>query len=736
MSQKTNKFIVAVQSLPSNIFSGFVVSLIALPLGLGLAMASDAPPMAGVISAIVGGIVVSVLGGSYVTIAGPGNGLVGVLLVAISTLGLQDAYAAIICSGFLLIILGYLRLGKLADFFPSSAIQGMLAAIGLIILGKQFHIMLGNRVVLDNNLEYLAAMPKAVINVFSYSDTGIIAACLAGILSLGILMIYPKLRNKYLQLIPAPMWIVLLSIGFSYYFELILNQPNPISSDYMIRGIPAVDRLVADIPKINFKAANEWMFWSQVLALAIISSVESLLSIKAVDKLDPNKRRSNFTKDIKALGVATAVSGFLGGLNVVTVIARSSVNVNSGGNNRSSNFFHAFFLLVFIVLFSTQLERIPLSALMAILVFTGYKLAAPKNLIKMFTIGKEQLLIYSITLISTLQIGLVAGIVIGTTTTFIIHVLTTKNFELFTRNFLKPNVLMFQESEGEGQYYVSVKHFCTFINFFRLKAKLDNVPETEVVIVDLSLCEFVDHTVMDSLSAYQELFEKRGGRFEVIGLDTHSADSSHPFAIRKLVPFSGLLNQNLTKRQIALKSLSEDYDHDYQAKRIHKVGFLESFIFFRSKHLNYIHNLIQSKHDPITAFDVNFSEGEFIAKEVVNTTMVHISMQRQLPVFTLDKDGFLLRLYGVAGFKNISISSPGDFSKRFYLLGENPKDVKAFFNKTVVHFFESNPHFHIESNGKNLLVFGKERTASIQEITKIINFASRLYQVIQNEQDT
>ena len=287
--------------------------------------------------------------------------------------------AAIICSGFLLIILGYLRLGKLADFFPSSAIQGMLAAIGLIILGKQFHIMLGNRVVLDNNLEYLAAMPKAVINVFSYSDTGIIAACLAGILSLGILMIYPKLRNKYLQLIPAPMWIVLLSIGFSYYFELILNQPNPISSDYMIRGIPAVDRLVADIPKINFKAANEWMFWSQVLALAIISSVESLLSIKAVDKLDPNKRRSNFTKDIKALGVATAVSGFLGGLNVVTVIARSSVNVNSGGNNRSSNFFHAFFLLVFIVLFSTQLERIPLSALMAILVFYRVQIGCAKK---------------------------------------------------------------------------------------------------------------------------------------------------------------------------------------------------------------------------------------------------------------------------------------------------------------------------------------------------------------------
>jgi MFS superfamily sulfate permease-like transporter len=134
------------KSLPKNIFSGFVVSLIALPLGLGLAMASDAPPISGVIAAVVGGILVSILGGSHVTISGPGNGLVGVILVAVATLGLNGTYAAIICSGILLTILGFLRMGKLADFFPSSAIQGMLAAIGLIILGKQFHIMMGNQI--------------------------------------------------------------------------------------------------------------------------------------------------------------------------------------------------------------------------------------------------------------------------------------------------------------------------------------------------------------------------------------------------------------------------------------------------------------------------------------------------------------------------------------------------------------------------------------------------------------
>ena len=161
---------------------------------------------------------------------------------------------------------------------------------------------------------------------------------------------------------------------------------------------------------------------------------------------------------------------------------------------------------------------------------------------------------------------------------------------------------------------------------------------------------------------------------------------------------------------------------------------MESFIFFRSKKVNYIHNLIKSKDQPITAFDVNFTEGEFIAKEVVNTTMVYVDLQRILPEFTLDKDGFLRRLYGVAGFSNISISSPGDFSKRFYLLGAKPDEVKDFFSKTVVHFLESNPYFHIESNGNSLLVFGKERSASVQEITNLIDFSGRLYQVIENEQ--
>ncbi|GAA4801995.1 SulP family inorganic anion transporter [Litoribaculum gwangyangense] len=730
MSPKKNNIIKTLQAIPQNIFSGFVVSLIALPLGLGLAMASDAPPISGVISAVIGGIVVSVFGGSHVTIVGPGNGLVGVILLAIASLGLETTYIAIFCSGALLLVLGFFRMGTLADFFPSSAIQGMLAAIGLIILGKQFHIMLAHRINREDTIDYLLEIPNTINDAFHYGTDGLIYAALAGIISFGIMFFYSKIRNKYLQLIPAPMWIVMLSIGFSYYFEIGLHEPNPIAQEYMISGIPSIQKIISDLPHPDFSGIWSFSFFGSVLALTLISSIESLLSIKAVDKLDPEKRRSNVNKDLKALGLATMGSGFLGGLNVVTVIARSSVNVNNGATNRSSNFFHALFLVIFIVFFSTQLTRIPLPALMAILVYTGYKLASPNIIRKMFSIGKEQLIVFFITLIVTLKIGLITGIVMGVLATLIIHIVINKTAGLFLRNVLKPNVLMFREHDGRNNFYVSVKHFCSFLNYFRLKQHLDAVPENKDVIVDFSLCEFVDDTVLENIYNYQELFSKRGGSFEVIGLDMHDTASNHPFASRRLLSVPKIIKNSLTRRQTSMESLAENYGLNYNSKKQKNVSFLNNFLFFNTKQINHIYNELSQKDNSIKLFDIEFSEGEFIAKEVIRSTMLHINLNYAIPQFTLDREGLLEKFYALAGFKDIPIENHSDFSKRFYLLGDNEADIAKFFNDDVTRFFESNPYYHVESNGNALLVFSKERLASIKEIKSLFDFGKRLKQVI------
>lgn len=729
MSPKKNNIADFFKTLPKNIFSGFVVSLIALPLGLGLAMASDAPPIAGIIAAIVGGVVVSILGGSHVTIVGPGNGLVGVLLVAITTLGIESAYAAIICSGILIILLGFFRMGKLANFFPSSAIQGMLAAIGLIILGKQFHIMLAHKIKREDTLDYLFEIPFTINDAIHYENKGFIFAALAGVISLAIMLFYSKIRNKYLQLVPAPMWIVILSIAFSYYFEIVLHEENPIDKAYMISGIPSIQQIIADMHLPNFTKVGSFSFWGSVLAITLIASIESLLSIKAVDKLDSRKRRSNVNRDLKALGLATIGSGFLGGLNVVTVIARSSVNVNNGASNRSSNFFHAMFLVFFIVLFSTQLTRIPLPALMAILVFTGYKLASPDVIKNIGRIGKEQLIIFFVTLLVTLKIGLITGIISGVLITLIIHVIINKTASLFIRNVLKPNVLMYQEA-GQEDFYVSVKHFCSFLNFYKLKDKLDAIPEDHDVIVDFSLCSFVDHTVMENIHDYQELFKKRGGHFDVIGLDMHDTDSEHPFALRRLLPVPKIIQNNLTRRQTSMESLAENYQLTYIPDKIKDVELLYDFHFFNTKTINHIYNRLTHGNGTISLFDIEFSEGEFIAKEVVRSTMLHIELDKEIPEFTLDREGFLEKVYAFAGFKDIPIQNHSDFSDRFYLLGDNDAAITEFFNSDITQFFESNPYYHVESNGKALLVFGKERLASVKEVKALFDFGKRLQQVI------
>ena len=733
MIEKKSNTKLFLKQLPKNIFSGFVVSLIALPLGLGLAMASEAPPIAGIITAIIGGIVVSLLGGSYVTITGPGNGMVGVLLIAITTLGIESAYAAIVCSGLFLILLGFLRMGKLSDFFPSSAIQGMLAAIGLIILGKQFHIMLAHKIKREDTLDYLLEIPVTINDAIHYKNEGLIYAAVIGLISLAIMVFYPKLRNKYFQLIPAPMWIVILSIAFSYYFELFLHENNPIDKNYMLSGIPSLKEVVTQIPSVSFNKLGTLSFWSSVFALTLIAGIESLLSIKAVDKLDPKKRRSNSNKDLKAIGISTMISGFLGGLNVVTVIARSSVNVNNSASNRSSNFFHALFLIAFIGLFSTQLIRIPLPALMAILVFAGYKLASPVVIKRIFSIGKEQLIIFFVTLLVTLKVGLITGIVSGVIITLVIHFIINKSISLFTMHLLKPNVLMYKESEGTGNYYLNVKHFCSFLNYYKLKSKLDSIPENNDVVLDFSMCEFVDHTVMDNISAYQETFAKKGGSFEVIGLDMLNSKSEHPFALRKLLGTSGPLSINLTRRQREIKHTAKDYGFIFVPERSKKATSLDGFLYFRTKQINYKFNELRNANNSIQLFDVELSEGEFLAKEVIISTMLHIVLDKEIPSFTLDKEGFLERVYSIAGFKDIDIEKHPDFSKRFYLTGRNPENIKSFFNDDVVHFFESNPYYHIESSGNSLLIFNKERLASIKEIKALFDFGKRLNDVIENK---
>ena len=715
--------------LRNNIFAGFVVSLIALPLALGLAVASGFPMVAGVITAVVGGVLVSVFGGSYVTITGPGYGLVIVLLSAVVVLGDGDmqagylyALSAVILSGVLLLLFGFLRFGALSDFFPASAIQGMLSAIGVTLLIKQFYVMFGDMKTKGNVIELLTGVPELLKSLF-LASSGQLYAVGIGIISLLIMFFYSKITNRFFRLIPAPMWVVLVALGFDVYFSLV-GVENPINKNLLV-SLP--NDMFSSVPVPDFSKWKEPVFWGVVLSVTLVSSVESLLSIKAVDKLDPEKRRSNINKDMRALGVATIVSGFLGGMNVGTVISRSSVNVNNQATNRSSNFFHAVFLLLFVVVFQDQLGKIPFTALAAILVYTGYKLAAPAIFVRMYQIGKEQLFIFLTTLIATLVTDLISGILIGVLATFVVHVLLNKAFWLFSRNLLKPNVLMYKESETQS-YYVGVIHFCTFLNFYKLKVKLDMIPQTEKVVVDFSLCSFVDHTVQESLNDYEELFVRMGGVVEIIGLDVHQADSSHPFAVRTLRPVQKfrVFGRGKTRRQLQLEALAEQKGWSYRPSPKTEERLLCDHLGYETTSVERVYNKLSSANNEVSLFDIKYSEGVFIAKESVHTTLMCVRLKTPAPTFSFDREMLLEKLSLLAGFNDIDFPNYPTFSDEFFVRGNDPEKVRSFFTSELISFFSAYGFYHIMCNGEELIVRQFLRPATPAEAAAIIEFGLEL----------
>ena len=718
-------------SLPKNIFSGFVVSLVALPLGLGLAIASEAPPIAGVIASIVGGVICSIFGGSNLTITGPGNGLVIVLLYSITSLGNGDLYqgylytlAAIVFSGVLMFLFGVFRLGALSEFFPSSSLQGMLAAIGIGILAKQLHVMLGVTTVNGAPLNVLSKVPDTLSFLFSNLTLYFWVPVFLGLFSLVVLIFYSKLRSPLFRMVPAPMWVIVFAVGVSFYLEFFTDGLYSISESLMIR-LPK--NIVTNIPAPDYSLIGSLEFITTVISITLIASIESLLSIKAVDKLDPQKRRSNVNKDLRSLGIATTLSGLIGGLPVVTVIARSSVNVNNGGSNRTSNFTHAMFLLVFVLIFQDLIERIALPSLAAILVYTGYKLAAPDNFIRILKIGREQAAIFIITFVITLTNGIVVGIATGILFTFLIHVYLNNSFFLFSRNWLKPNVLMYLEAET-GNYYLSVKNFCNFLNFFKLKKKLDEIPETSNVIIDFSLCDFVDHTVMEGLSEYISVFEKKGGGIEVIGLDSHSANTQHPFAIRKNLPSFDFFKfqNNLTKRQISLKNFAKNQFWSYFPDPSLETKLLESFKYFKTKTINYQYNELAKDSEGFSIFDLSYSEGAFIAKDNLLSTFLLIKTEHAIPVFIIEKDFIFSGFGDQTSYDEVNFEMYPDFSNRFFLSGVDSVELKNLFDAELVFFFESHAYFRIESSEGKILIKGKSRLLSLQEIKSLISFAKEL----------
>ncbi|MCS6818564.1 MAG: SulP family inorganic anion transporter, partial [Chitinophagales bacterium] len=402
--------------LRHDLVAGFFVFLIALPLCMGIAMASGFPPVSGLLTAIIGGMIVPWLAGSnaQLTIKGPAAGLIAIAISCVNELGQGDllkgyvcTLAVIVAAGIVQLLLALLRFGRFSDSVPLSVVHGMLAAIGIIIISKQTHVLLAAKVNEPDILKSLAAIPESILNIHPIAG-GI------GLLSLLILVMLPLIKSKNIKLIPPPLVALAVAVFAAHWFELgrvraenLFGKTFALGPEYLVK-LPASVASALTFP--DFSKFLSITSVKYVVMFALVGSLETMLSAKAIDISDPWKRKSNLSRDLGAVAIGNIICGLTGGLPMISEIARSSANISYGARTARANFFHGFFMLLFISFFPSLLEQIPLSALAAMLVYTGFRLASPKEWLHMYRTGKEQLIVFVVTIVITLAIDLLAGI--------------------------------------------------------------------------------------------------------------------------------------------------------------------------------------------------------------------------------------------------------------------------------------------------------------------------------------
>ncbi len=532
--------------LRSDCVAGFLVFLIALPLCLAIAKASGFPPIAGVFSAIVGGLITPWISNSQLTIKGPAAGMIVIVLGAVTDFGFspaasdpaalatnltayQMALAVGVVSAAIQILFGVFRAGSLGEFFPSSAVHGLLAAIGIIIISKQVPWTLGVTPHAKEPLELLAEIPDEFLHLNPE-----IAAI--GFVSLAILFLYRLIKNPLFRRVPAPMVVLAAAVPMALYFDLghkhdydVLGHHYTVSSRFLV-DVPS--QLASALTFPDFSVFTHPQLWWKalkwVVMYSLIGSLESMLSAKAVDILDHERRKTNLNRDLLAVGAANLVSSAIGGLPMISEIVRSRANIDNGAKSKFANLFHGMFLLLAVALAAPAIRMIPLAALGAMLVYTGFRLAHPREFVHVYKIGREQLVVFVGTIVAVLATDLLIGILIGIGIELLIQFINGVPLA----SLLMPDAEVRQIDERT--WLICPRRSAVFLNWLPIKSKIERygLAQNMNIIVDLSQTQLVDHTVMDKLHQMEREFAERGIALAIVGLEGHVQLSPHPAAAR------------------------------------------------------------------------------------------------------------------------------------------------------------------------------------------------------------
>lgn len=499
--------------LKSDFPASIVVFFVALPLCLGVALASGAPLFSGIIAGIIGGVLVGALSGSKIGVSGPAAGLAAIVLSAIGTLGgFENFLVAVVLAGIFQIVLGVLKAGVIGYYFPSSVIKGMLTAIGIIIVLKQIPHFFGYDTDYEGDLTFLEQDGEntftAIFHMVNFIQPG---ATLIGAIGLAILLFWDKVLSKkarIFQLVQGPLVAVVAGI---LLFNLTKDHPTlGIAKSHLV-NVPVttdISSFLAVLTKPNFAAIGSSEVWVVAFTIALVASLETLLSVEATDKLDPHKNVTPTNKELFAQGIGNIASGMIGGLPITQVIVRSSANIQSGGSSKFSTILHGILLLISVLLIPNLLNMIPLSVLAAVLLVVGYKLAKPKTFLDMYKLGRKQFVPFMVTVLGIVFTDLLVGIGMGLMVGII--VILFKSYK--NSHFLHKE----GEDVDDGKLRMTLAEEVTFFNKGAILKELDNLPANSHLDLDVRNTVYLDHDIIEILDDFIHKAKERNISIKLI----------------------------------------------------------------------------------------------------------------------------------------------------------------------------------------------------------------------------
>lgn len=499
MTKKTNLF----SSLKADFPSGLVVFLVALPLCLGIALASGAPPLSGIIAGVIGGIVVGALSKSHISVSGPAAGLTAIVLTAITALGSFETFLfAVFLAGLFQLILGFLKAGSISNYFPSNVIEGMLAGIGVIIILKQLPHAVGFDADFEGDESFLEAGGgntfSSLISALDYFHLG---AVIITAISITILLLWDKVPFlKRLKLVPGALVAVIVSIILNEIF-IGSGSSLQIATNHLVNlPVPqSLEELKGIIITPNFASFSNPQVWITAMTITIVASIETLLCIEASDRMDVQKRYTSTNVELKAQGIGNMISALLGGLPMTSVVVRSSANANAGAKTKLSAIIHGVLLLICVLAIPVILNKIPLATLAAVLILVGYKLAKPATVLHFWHKGKYQFIPFIATLLAVVFLDLLKGVALG----MIISII------FVLRGNLKRAYNFRKDEYVEGDViHIDLAQEVSFLNKAAIKYTLNEIPANSKVVIDASDTVYIAHDVLDLIQEFKDFKAK------------------------------------------------------------------------------------------------------------------------------------------------------------------------------------------------------------------------------------